>query len=88
MEKAALMAKEALLRKAGAPSPDPEVAQLEAEILAFGQANRDRAASACGAVQNNSDVWYTSYLPNPLLPNYPVAVNIQCHAARHQEIIL
>ena len=35
MEKAALLAKEAILRKAGTPTPDPEVAQLEAEILAL-----------------------------------------------------
>ena len=84
-EKAMLMAKHALLRKVGEPSPDKETAALEKEILkrvndlGIGPAGYGGRVTAL-AVQAESFPAHIGALP--------VAVNIQCHSARHREIIL
>ncbi|MFB0559343.1 MAG: fumarate hydratase [Dehalococcoidales bacterium] len=84
-EKAMLLAKKALLRELGKPSPDPETAELEKEILArinalgigpMGFGGRTTAL----AVQ--AEVMPTHFAC------LPVAVNLQCHSARHREAIL
>ena len=84
-EKAMLLAKKALLREVGKPSPDPEIAELEREILArinalgigpLGFGGRTTAL----AVQ--AEVMPTH------LASLPVAVNLQCHSARHKEAML
>jgi len=85
MEKAALLAKEALLRKAGAPSPDPEVAQLEAEILDLVNQTGIGPQGLGGKVTALA-VHIETYPTH--IAELPVAVNIQCHAARHQETVL
>jgi fumarate hydratase subunit alpha len=84
-EKAMLMAKHALLRRVGEPSPDKETATLEREILKkvndlgigpMGYGGRITAL----AVHAESFPAHITALP--------VAVNLQCHSARHREIIL
>jgi len=84
-EKAMLLAKKALLREVAKPSPDPEIAELEQEILArinalgigpLGFGGRTTAL----AVQ--AEVMPTH------LTSLPVAVNLQCHNARHKEAML
>ena len=85
MEKAAILAKSALLRDIGKPNPDPRYAELEAEILE--QIN----ASGVGPQGLGGDItslavhidWHPCHLAS-----LPVAVNINCHAARHAQIIL
>jgi len=84
-EKAMLMAKHSLLRKVGAPSHDKETAGLEKEILkrvndlGIGPAGYGGRVTAL-AVQAESFPAHIGALP--------VAVNIQCHSARHREITL
>ena len=79
-EKAAFLAKKALLRKVGTPNPDPEYAALEHEIL-------DRInASGVGAQGLGGDVTALAvHIENfPChIASLPVAVNLNCHAARH-----
>lgn len=85
MEKAAILAKEALLRDIGTPSPDPRYAELEAEIL------EKINASGVGPQGLGGDITSLAVHINfhPChLASLPVAVNINCHAARHAQVIL
>ena len=84
-EKTLMLAKKALLRKIGEPSPDAEVAELEREILrrvnnlgigAMGYGGRVTALAV------NVEV-----LPAHIA-SMPVAVNLNCHSSRHKEAIL
>jgi fumarate hydratase subunit alpha len=84
-EKAMEMAKHALIRKVGEPSPDKEDAALEKEILhkvnelgigPMGYGGRITAL----AVHVESFPAHITALP--------VAVNLQCHSARHREAVL
>ena len=85
MDKAAILAKEALLRNIGEPNSDPRYAELEAEIL------EKINASGVGPQGLGGDItslavhinWHPCHLAS-----LPVAVNINCHAARHAQVIL
>ncbi|HHY81596.1 MAG TPA: fumarate hydratase [Clostridiales bacterium] len=85
MEKAAFLAKKALLREAGKPNPKPEIAGLEQELL---QAinNTGIGPQGLGGRTTALAVHIDTYPTH--LAGLPVAVNIQCHAARHAEAIL
>ena len=84
-EKAMLMAKHSLLRKVGEPSPDRETADLEKVILkkvndlGIGPAGYGGRVTAL-AVQAESFPAHIGSLS--------VAVNLQCHSARHREIAI
>ncbi len=84
-EKAAYMAKHALLREVGSANPDPRLASLEDEIerrcndLGIGPAG-------LGGTTTVIDV-FVEELPAHIA-SMPVAVNIQCHSARHKEVVL
>lgn len=84
-EKAALLAKMALLRPVGRKSEREDVAELEERILL--EINR----KGCGVHGFGGD--HTALAVNiETFPSHiaslPVAVNIQCHAHRHKEVIL
>jgi len=84
-EKAMLLAKKALMRKVGQPSPDPEVARLEKDILA--------AVNALGIGPMGYGGSTTALAVHALvmpahIVSLPVAVNLQCHSARHKEAVL
>lgn len=80
-----LLAKRQLLRDAGAPSPDPELAQIERELLE--RINR----LGIGPQGLGGDVTalavHAAKAPTHLA-GLPVAVNTQCHAARHKRAVL
>ena len=84
-EKAVSLAKHALLRKVGEPSPDAEVADLEKEILqkvnnlGIGPMGYGGRVTALAVHAESFPAHITSL---------PVAVNLQCHSARHREIVL
>ena len=82
MEQTALMAKKALLRKVGEPNPDPETAELEAEILE--KVNRLGIGPQGLGGANTALAVHVETFPCHIA-SLPVAVNIQCHSARHQE---
>ena len=84
-EKTLMLAKRALLRKIGEPNPDAEVAKLEKEILErinnlgigpMGYGGRVTALAV-----------HVEVFPAHIA-SMPVAVNLQCHSARHKEVIL
>ena len=84
-EKTLWLAKHALLRKVGEPSPDPEVAELEAEILE--RVNRiGIGPQGLGGLTTALAVHAETFPCH--IASMPVAVNIQCHSARHKEVIL
>ncbi|MEW6523336.1 MAG: fumarate hydratase [Bacillota bacterium] len=85
LERAPLLAKRALLRQVGRPHPDARVARLEQEILdevnALGIGPQGLGGRITAlAVHVETGPTHIGALP--------VAVNIQCHAARHAERIL
>jgi len=85
MEKAALLAKRALLRPVGENNPDPFIRELEKEL--FKEINKlGIGPSGLGgrttALAVNIETWATH------IAGLPVAVNISCHATRHAEVIL
>jgi fumarate hydratase subunit alpha len=84
-EHAALMAKKALLRPLGTPNADPVLAQMENELLE--QINRSGVGpQGLGGRVTSLAV---HMLMSPChIASLPLAVNIQCHASRHSEIIL
>ncbi|MCA1990105.1 MAG: fumarate hydratase [Desulfarculus sp.] len=78
-------AKRALLRELGSVNPDPEAAALEAELLelvnrtGIGPAGLGGRITALGVFVDIRPCHIASL---------PLAVNVQCHAARHKEAVL
>jgi len=85
IEQTALIAKRSLLREVGQPNPDPEVAELEAELLKRINAS-GVGPQGFGGVTTALAVHVETYPAH--IASMPVAVNIQCHSARHKEAIL
>ena len=84
-EKAMWLAKHSLLRQVGHPSPDPEVSELEEEILE--RVNRiGIGPQGFGGLTTALAVHVETYPCH--IASMPVAVNIQCHSARHKEALL
>jgi len=82
MDKAALMAKYAAARDAGSKNPDPRYAKLEEELLELACKTGVGPQGLGGdttAVKVNIE-WYPTHIAG-----LPVAININCHAARHAE---
>lgn len=84
-ERTLLLAKKALLRKVGEHNPDPEVAELEKELLQkvnalgigpMGYGGRTTALAV------NVEVFPAH------IASMPVAVNLNCHSSRHKEAVL
>ena len=84
-EKAVMLAKRALLREVGEPNPDTEVAQLEKEILH--QVNNLGIGPQGFGGRITALAVHAEVLPCHIA-SMPVAVNLQCHSARHKEAIL
>lgn len=84
-EKVVLLAKEALLRKVGLPNPEPENANLEREILA--QINQLGIGAMGYGGRITALAVHIETFPCHI-GCMPVAVNLQCHSARHKEITL
>ncbi len=84
-DKAMAMAKKALLRKVGEPNPDPEVAELEREIL---QRINNLGIGAMGYGGRITALAVHAETFPAHIASLPVAVNIQCWCARRKEVIL
>ena len=84
-EKAAFLAKKALLRPIGSVSPDPRYAELEKEILEKVNASGVGPQGLGGSI--TSIACHIEFFPCHLA-SLPVAVNLNCHAARHAEVVL
>lgn len=84
-ERAALLAKKALLREVGSTNPDPELAALEQGLLT---AVNDLGIGPQGLGGRITALAVHVVMQPCHIASLPVAVNIQCHAARHKEVIL
>ena len=78
-EMSAVIAKRALMRKVGQPNPDPEIAELEAELYESCNA-LGLGPEALGGTQTVLAV-HVETMPTHIA-SLPVAVNIECHAHR------
>ena len=84
-EKTMMLAKKALLRKVGEPNSDPELAEMEREIservnkLGIGAMGYGGSITALAV---HAEVFPCH------IASLPVAVNLQCWCARHEEAIL
>ena len=82
---ACLRAKRTLLRELGSVNPDPEAAALESELLTMvnntgiGPAGLGGRITCLGVFVDIKPCHIASL---------PLAVNVQCHAARHKEAVL
>lgn len=85
LEKAALLSKKAILRRVGEPSRNPIDAKLEAELLSLVNATGIGPAGLGGRVAALA-VNVESYPCH--IASLPVAVTLQCHAARHKTIVI
>lgn len=84
-EKAAFLAKKALLRPLGEKSSREDLAHIEEEILS--QINqKGRGVHGLGGSSTALAVHLEAFPTH--IASLPVAVNIQCHAHRHKEIEL
>jgi len=84
-ERVTYLAKHALLREIDTPNPDPELDELERELLerinklGIGPQGLGGRVTALAVLIEAEPCHIASM---------PVAVNIQCHAARHKEAVL
>ncbi len=84
-EVAALLAKKALLRPLGSENPDSELREFEKEWLE--EINRLGIGPQGLGGRFTSLAVHVNMMPCHIA-SLPVAVNIQCHAARHKEVEL
>lgn len=84
-EKAVMLAKKALLREIGRPSQETEAANLEQEILS--RVNKLGIGAMGYGGRITALAVHVEVFPTHIA-SLPVAVNLQCHSARHKEIIL
>ena len=84
-DKATILAKKALLRRVGTPNPDPEIAELEREILE--RVNNLGIGPQGFGGRTTALAVHAEVFPTHIAM-MPVAVNLNCHAARHKEAII
>jgi fumarate hydratase subunit alpha len=84
-ERSALLAKKALLRKLDDRHEDPEIAALEEELLL---AVNDLGIGPAGLGGRITALGVKVLMQPCHIASLPVAINIQCHSSRHQEVVL
>jgi fumarate hydratase subunit alpha len=85
MEKTTLLAKKALGRRIGSPNADPRYAQLEQELLE--EINNTGVGPQGLGGRITALAVHIEYFPAHIT-GMPVAVNLNCHASRHAEVVL
>lgn len=84
-EKCAILAKKALLRKVGSVNPNEEYAKLEKEILD----RINRSGVGPQGLGGNTTALAVHIESHPChIASLPVAVNLNCHAARHASCVI
>ncbi len=84
-DKVTALAKHAIMREVGEPSPNPEVAAYERELLE--KANQLGLGPQGMGGTTTALAIHVEVFPCHVA-SLPVAVNIQCHANRHREVVL
>ena len=83
-EKSAMLAKKALLRPLGTANPDPELGKMEEEL--FTEINKLGIGPQGLGGRVTSLAVHVQMMPCHIA-SLPVAVNVNCHASRHLEIV-
>ena len=84
-EQAALLAKKSLLRPLGSKNSNPELDKLESEILT--EINK-LGIGPQGLGGRTTSLAVHIFMMPCHIASFPLAVNIQCHAQRHKEIVI
>jgi fumarate hydratase subunit alpha len=84
-EKAAQLAKKALIRPSGEPNPDPELAKLEVELLE--KINASGIGPAGYGGNTTALAVHVESFPTHIAA-FPVAVNLDCHSHRTSSVRL
>ena len=84
-EKAAYLAKKSLFRPVGERSPRPEIAALESELL---DACNELGIGPQGMGGRTTALDVKIEIHPCHIASLPVAVNLNCHASRHQEAVI
>ena len=84
-ERAMLMAKHSLTRECGTPSEDPMLADMERELLE--RINRLGIGPQGLGGRTTALAVHIEQMPTHIA-GLPVAVNMQCHAARHKTAVI
>ncbi|MFC1963169.1 fumarate hydratase [Chloroflexota bacterium] len=84
-EQAMILAKKALLRKVGEPSPDMDAAEMERELV---KRINDLGIGPGGIGGRITALAIHVEIISSHIASLPVAVNFQCHSARHREVTL
>ncbi len=84
-DKAMQLSKVALRREAGAPHPDPAYAAIERELLK--EINKSGVGPQGFGGRNTALAVQIETYPTHIA-TMPVAVTLNCHAARHKEVVL
>ena len=84
-EKCAILSKKALLREVGSENQNPDYAALERELLE----RINNSGVGPQGLGGKTTALAVHIEPHPChIASLPVAVNLNCHAARHAEIII
>ncbi|MCH4185179.1 MAG: fumarate hydratase [Eggerthellaceae bacterium] len=84
-DKAMLLSKQALRREAGAPNPNPKYAALENELLE--EINKSGVGPQGFGGRNTALAVAIETYPTHIA-TMPVGVTLNCHAARHKQVVL
>ncbi len=84
-DQAPLLAKKALLRRLDQPHPDPETAAREQELL---EAINGLGIGPMGLGGKTTSLGVKINVAPCHIASLPLAVNIQCHSSRHEEVEL
>lgn len=84
-ERSAYLAKKALLRKIGERNPDPELAKIEKDIL---EGINKHGIGPMGYGGNMTSIDVFLEMEPCHIASLPLAVNINCHSARHKEAVI
>ncbi|WP_156360878.1 fumarate hydratase [Dethiosulfatarculus sandiegensis] len=84
-DQAAVRAKRTFLRDMGSKNPDPEAAALEDELL---EAINKLGIGPAGLGGRTTCLDVFVDIRECHIASLPLAINLQCHAARHKEVVL
>jgi fumarate hydratase subunit alpha len=82
---APVLAKKALFRPLDTPHPDPEVAAMEDELL---QGINELGIGPMGLGGSTTSLGVRMNVSPCHIASLPLAVNVQCHSSRHEEVVL
>ncbi len=84
-ERSAIISKQALLRPLDDTHPDPKIAELERELL---EAINKLNVGPMGLGGETTSFGVKIAIEPCHIASLPLAVNIQCHSSRHEEVVL